>query len=264
MANHPNQGNQQEEAKSIIVSEIPEAGRVEVSIRGEILEIEEHSTEIQKIQDLSDKYSIVHVYINSPGGSLMTCIEMLNVLRGYTHKVTFAIGEASSAGFIIWSIGDIRVVDPYTILMNHRESYGNWGKTSQHLSMANVSDRIYESLYHDTVYPLLSDKEIETSLVSEVWIPATDMVERGHAITMDQYENPEIQIGTETIITTTVGSGADLKKIRFMYNPETKLYHIIKEPELSQYVVEDVNRFAYGLEEIFSLDDEDPQKADEE
>ena len=63
--------------KTIMVAEIPERKLVEVSIRGEIDEVFEYANEIATVQDLSVKYEHVVVYINSPGGSLMTCIDLM-------------------------------------------------------------------------------------------------------------------------------------------------------------------------------------------
>jgi GTP cyclohydrolase I len=40
------------------------------------------------------KYEHVVVYINSPGGSLMTCIDLMAALKLYKLITTIAIGEA--------------------------------------------------------------------------------------------------------------------------------------------------------------------------
>jgi ATP-dependent protease ClpP protease subunit len=246
--------------KTIMVAEIPERKLVEVSIRGEIDEVFEYANEIATVQDLSVKYEHVVVYINSPGGSLMTCIDLMAALKLYKLITTIAIGEASSAGLILWSIGHIRVVDEYTIMMAHRESYGNYGKTSEHLAMAQTSNRIYERLYKDTVDPFLTKKEREQSQNTEVWIDALEMIKRGHAISLESYRNPTKQITSETIYTVVDTKTDD--EVSFVYNPSAELFiliddikyrkqdnHIFGVDNLNQYIIGQTKLQAYDMSE---------------
>ena len=243
-----------QELKTILVSEVPSKNCVEVSIRGSLLEVAEYSREIQMIYDLSKTYNQVVVSINSPGGSLMTCIDLIAALKSYDVCTTIAIGEAASAGFILWSIGDIRVVDKYTLLMSHRESYSMFGsKTREHLILAQVTNKVYERLYSDTADKLLTQEDIEQSKVTEVWIDGQYMIERGYAISMEDYNKPKRSVEVDSLFKVT-DSTNDVE-YTFIFDEDIDKFVLVSEINYvtvddSLVVIDDINNFVFNSENL--------------
>jgi ATP-dependent protease ClpP protease subunit len=237
--------------KSIVVSEVSEYHRVELFIRGQIDPVIEYSDELIKLQYLANKYSVLHVTINTPGGDLMTCLELLRIFKLYSHVVTIGIGEVASAGFILWSAGDIRVIDEYTILMIHRESFGNYGKTAEHLALANVSQVIYGRLYTNTVDKFMTPDEQYHSRISEVWIDAADMVNRGFAIFLSDFESPKRRIMDTTTLYHIDDEGVE--KV-IMYDELNSVYQFVTIEYTDEYI-NNLDSYIHSVESIKSIDD---------
>jgi ATP-dependent protease ClpP protease subunit len=248
------------EPTSLIISEIPEANRVEISIFGELEEPVEYAHELVMLNDLSKRYPICYVYINTPGGSLMTCLQLMSYIKNFSHVVTIATGEAASAGFILWSLGDVRVADSYTSFMAHRESFGSYGKTQQHLNISHASERLYTELYRDTVDKFLTEDEVRDSKVTEVWLTADDLINRGHAISMQTFTNPGLTIVNSKIF--TVVDNENNNELFFVYledeeHPDGGAFFMLSNYELSPYYVDNLTLFAAGAEHLKSTEDLD-------
>lgn len=244
--------------KSIVVTDVPELARVELFIRGPIGPVIEYSGELIKLQDLSSKYNVLYVTINTPGGDLMVTLELLRIFKLYQKIVTIGIGEVASAGFILWSAGTLKVLDEYAILMIHRESFGNFGKIAEHLALANVSETIYRRLYANTVDSLLTEDERTRSRISEVWIDALDMVKRGQCITINDFTNPTRRV-VDTI-TTYVLLNEKGEEEYLTLEPNSGVYVFIEAPgtdvddmytpymdKIGMYI-NDLDDYVYGLE----------------
>jgi ATP-dependent protease ClpP protease subunit len=232
--------------KSIVVSEVADLGRVELFIRGHIDSVIEYSDELIRLQDLSYKHGVLHVTINTPGGDLMTCLELLRMFKLYQRVVTIGIGEVASAGFILWSAGHLRVIDEYTILMIHRESFGNYGKTAEHLALANVSQVIYGRLYTNTVDKFMTEEEQYHSRISEVWIDALDMINRGFAISLADFETPKRKIVNTTTIYHIDDEGAEKFVV---YDEESSMYQFVTDIDYIGEYVENLENYMYDVEQ---------------
>ena len=65
----------------------------------------------------------IHLYINSPGGSLYDMWALIGImLMTDTPIYTYCTGYAMSAAFIIFICGDCRFISPYATLMSHQLS----------------------------------------------------------------------------------------------------------------------------------------------
>lgn len=139
-------------------------------------EIEEYLFIIKKLEDLSEKYNIIVVDINSSGGYMQTLTHLVNVIRKFDFVITCNSSVCLSAGFILWCLGDIRLCYPYSEFMWHRESWGMYNKTGAQKRYANHNEKIYEIFIKDIVSDVLTDEQIKLGEETEVWLLGDEMI----------------------------------------------------------------------------------------
>lgn len=171
----------------ILVTVNQRKNRVEVHIRGPFVPPHMVSTQIATLYEMSEQYETVLIYINSPGGSVDTLTELLSAFGRFQTIITVAAGRVSSAGFFLWASGHIRVVQKYTVLMAHRESYRFDGKTDQHIDFGVFTNKICGSMIEDLCGHLLTDDEKVRIKTTEVFLSDQDMIDRKKAITWSQF-----------------------------------------------------------------------------
>jgi len=149
-----------DDSKKFITMTTTEAtSTVTCFLRGEFVDAELCSDELTELYALSDRYDNLVLNINSAGGIVSTCVELIGITKLFNSVITIAVGEVQSAAFLLWMCGDLRVVHPYTTCMIHREGSGFYGKTNAHLDNAAHLDKLYSVMLHDIVCGVLTDEE---------------------------------------------------------------------------------------------------------
>lgn len=116
--------------------------------------------------DSLDKKEPIHIYINSPGGSVTAGLAILDTMRLVKSKVyTYCIGLAASMGAILLSSGDKRYIVPHAEVMIHQPLGGTKGQATdieiaaKHISrtkkilnsiLAETCNKSYEDVSRDT------------------------------------------------------------------------------------------------------------------
>ena len=116
--------------------------------------------------DSLGKEEPVHIYINSPGGSVTAGLAILDTMRLVKSKIyTYCIGLAASMGAVLLSSGDRRYIVPHAEVMIHQPLGGTRGQASdieiaaQHISrtkkllntiLAENCHKPYEDVSRDT------------------------------------------------------------------------------------------------------------------
>lgn len=178
----------QPKEKFILITENRELGRVEVHLRGEFPDSSDVGREMVGLYNLAEEYSQLVVYINSVGGHLSLCVELLSLFDKFDKVITVGAGIVASAGFLVWCAGDVRVVQSHTSFMAHRESWGSMGKTQTILDYAEHNDKIYTKMAHDVCQNILTEDEYQRSKTTEVFLTPDELVEnRGVAIWWDDF-----------------------------------------------------------------------------
>lgn len=173
---------------NFMVVENKKHNRIELNIRGEIPGPEKVADEIATLYQYAEEYGTLLIYINTPGGGLNTLIEILSAVNKFDCVITVGCGEVASAGFILWCSGDIRVVQPYTMFMAHRESYGGAiGKTDQHIEHAAHINQIGTRIITETCGDVLTENEIERCKYTEVFFSDQDVLEREACISWETF-----------------------------------------------------------------------------
>lgn len=81
--------------------------------------------------DSLGKEEPVHIYINSPGGSVTAGLAILDTMRLVKSKIyTYCIGLAASMGAVLLSSGDKRYIVPHAEVMIHQPLGGTKGQAS--------------------------------------------------------------------------------------------------------------------------------------
>ena len=116
--------------------------------------------------DSLGKEEPIHIYINSPGGSVTAGLAILDTMRLVKSKIyTYCIGLAASMGSILLSSGDKRYIVPHAEVMIHQPLGGTKGQATdieiaaKHISrtkevlnsiLAENCGRTYEEVSQDT------------------------------------------------------------------------------------------------------------------
>ena len=231
--------------KNIQVSEDSERGLAILKIYGSIDEPEEYIEELSKLDLLSKKFDVLEITLNSPGGNLNTTVDITSIITKFNYIVTIGKGEVASAAFMLWTMGDIRVVTDYSMYMAHRESYGMYGKTSEHRDAAATFGKVYEEMFEQCFGDLLTDKEKEIAERSETWISYKDLLDRPGVISYDDYIAPKNPYSIMELYTNEDGK-------MFMYDTENDFYRTVKV-EFTDEAISDMTEYLYGVTDIVKI-----------
>lgn len=232
-------------SKNIQISEDADREIVVLRIYGNIEEPEEYIEELAKLNNLSKKYDVLEIILNSPGGSINTTVDLASIISQFSYVVTIGKGEIASAAFMIWTMGDVRVVTNYSMYMAHRESYGMYGKTSEHRDAAKTFGKVYEEMFKECFDDILTDQEKIISERSEAWISYSDLLKRPRVISYDEYINPKNPYSIMDMYVT------DDNKT-FIYDKELDSY-VSVTMIMGDEVVSDMTEYLYGIAEITKL-----------
>jgi ATP-dependent protease ClpP protease subunit len=248
-------GMQQEQQLEFInITSDDKDSTVKVYLRGEFPPPELCASEMTTLSTLSDQFDTVEFYINSPGGSADTLIELITIKEKFKNSIGIVTGQASSAGSLLWASCDLRVVHDYASLMMHRESFIYGGKTKHHLDHARHSEELFGKMSVEIFADVLTEAELNEITHSELYFTAEQMIERG-AISYSQFlergsvEAREVSlvIYDEVVYMRSAVDG--------MLYPVTE-FNIDEETPLSEVSVK------YGLVEFEEDSDEDDDSLD--
>lgn len=164
-----------------------DGGMVKLTLHGLFDSVEENTRLISEIHAYADKYNIIEVWISSDGGMFTMLNEIIEALKQYQTVVTICNSTASSAGAMVWGLGHMRVVSPFTQLLWHRESYGFFGKTDQHEDQLEMNKKVFPILMNYCVGDILTPEEIDKARYTEIHKTGQEMIESGHAISFEDY-----------------------------------------------------------------------------
>lgn len=159
-------------------------------ISGEIIDgyDEDAGEEIKSTADIfrDELYSgegNISVWINSPGGDMVTGAQIYNLIKDYKGKVTIKIdGLAASAASVIAMAGDEVLMSPVSELMIHNPFSCAIGDSNEMKRAADMLNEVKESIIN--AYELkthLSRAKISRMMDDESWMNAYKAVNLGFA-----------------------------------------------------------------------------------
>jgi ATP-dependent protease ClpP protease subunit len=160
--------------------------RQTLMVYGDVQEGDE--VEIRTLFDgQEDEYQII---INTPGGSAFTCMSIaqhIKSLQDAGAKVTTEVaGMASSAGAIIWIMGDERIVHKHDMIMFHSVQFYDLvtGETIPEHELSEGDILIKDTLNSFMVERLtkvIGKKKAESMLEGENWLTGQQAFDMGLA-----------------------------------------------------------------------------------
>ena len=151
----------------------PIARRIVIRINSPIGEPDEWSEEVSAIQTATEN-DIIHIYINSPGGSVVDGLAIYDISKIIEAPIrTICIGLAASMGAVLMLMGNERCALKHSRLMFHEVSGGAVGK----LSDLKIQFKLAEDLQKD-IYAIIKDKtqleNIDIILEKDNWFTSEE------------------------------------------------------------------------------------------
>lgn len=125
----------------------------------------------------------IDLYINSPGGSVFEGVTIYNLLVAHPATVNVhVLGLAASISSVIMLAGDKVEIAENAMVMIHDPSAAVWGKAEQMRQVADVLDKITESIVntYETRTKLTRD-QLRAAMAAETYYTADEAVANGFA-----------------------------------------------------------------------------------
>ena len=134
----------------------------------------------------------IHLRINSPGGDVFDGRAMATALREHKARViTHVDGLAASAASFIALAADEVEISHGAMFMIHRASTFLWGNSEDVRKVADVLDKIDDSLVAEYARETGQDEEqVREWMTAETWFTAEESVEFGFADRLAEVATP--------------------------------------------------------------------------
>lgn len=135
--------------------------------------------DIRLFLDDLDPNKDLNIYINSGGGNVFAGITIYNMLKRHKgYKTVYVDGVAASIASVIALAGDRVVIPSNAFMMIHKPWGGLAGNADELREMANVLDRIQESIlsiYQENLREGVDLSEIEEMVNKETWLSGQEV-----------------------------------------------------------------------------------------
>lgn len=145
-------------------------------------EIGEASSFLDLINTLktAEEHDTIFIYLNTPGGSLQTTVQILSAMRRCAATVVTCLeGEVCSAGTLLFLAGKQHIVNPNCTFMIHNYSQWLGGKGNEVALRVKYSEQYFKKLAMDLYNGFLSEEEIEAVIEGkDYWMESEEVIER--------------------------------------------------------------------------------------
>ena len=123
---------------------------------------------------------IIKIHINSPGGDLLTTIQLMRALSETSATVICSVeGECMSAATMIFLQADIVEVSEHSMFMFHNYSGGTFGKGGEMIDQLQHERKWSEGLLREVYADFLSEDEITSILDNrDIWLDGKEILAR--------------------------------------------------------------------------------------
>lgn len=124
---------------------------------------------------------IIHLHINSFGGSVLAALATIDTMRTLKSKVyTYVDGGAASAATLISCVGSKRLIGEHSYMLIHQvrgESGGKLEEMEDEIINTRQFMQMIKNLYKK--HTKLKEKKMDELLKSDLWIDAKTCLEYG-------------------------------------------------------------------------------------
>lgn len=157
-------------------------------ISEEIGSAENYVQMIHCIRNASENDTVV-LYLNTPGGSLYTGVQIINAIKTSPAKVVAAIdGLVASLGTLIFLAADEYMVHDNCMFMIHNYSGFTFGKGNEQAAQLAATMNWFNKLAADLYIPFLTEQELVNVVNGQdIWLDSDSVKERlVHMVKMRQ------------------------------------------------------------------------------
>lgn len=131
----------------------------------------------------AEEHDTIFIYLNTPGGSLRTTVQILSAMRQCQAMVVTCLeGEVCSAGTLIFLAGKKHVVNANCTFMIHNYSQWLGGKGNEVALRVKYSEQYFKKLALDLYNGFLSEEEIQSVIEGkDYWMDSEEVIERLNA-----------------------------------------------------------------------------------
>lgn len=227
-----------------------------VAIRGVI----DFQSEAQFINDiLSIKGKTIYIHINSPGGSVTSGNNMIQVMESLIQngKQIICIADfAASMGFVLFQSCPTRYVMDHSIIMQHQMSLGVEGPIEQVRTLFNLIEKFNKKAQKMQALRLnMGTTEFQDKIKHDWWLYSEEIIEENAA---DAMVNVLCDFNTDKSYNIT-------KQVLFWeVNIEFSLCPLIRKPRKISINVEEININKKLIELVDNNFKENPYSFDKE
>jgi hypothetical protein len=140
---------------------------------------EEYTDWFDVIRNCSEN-DIIKIHINSPGGNLLTTIQLMRALAECQGTIICSVeGECMSAATMIFLQADMVEVSDHSMFMFHNYSGGTFGKGGEMMDQLKYESVWSENLLRSVYQDFLSEEEIDMMLNNkDLWMNGEEVTER--------------------------------------------------------------------------------------
>lgn len=129
---------------------------------------------------LAEPHDQIYIYLNTPGGSLATTIQIISAMKQSQATVTTVIeGDVASAGTLIFLSGDEFIINDHCSFMIHNYSHGPYGKGHEVAQRVKFTEEHYSQIMREIYKDFLTPEELEDVLNGrDLWLNSEQVLER--------------------------------------------------------------------------------------
>lgn len=149
-------------------------------ITGDIEEEVDRYIEMINTLKTAEAHDQIYIYLNTPGGSVATTIQIVSAIsQSPAHVTTVIEGEVCSAGTLIFLAGHDYIVNDHCTMMIHNYSHGPVGKGGEVKSQVDYSERYFKKLAEHFYEDFLTPEEIRAVCDDrDFWFDSEEIMER--------------------------------------------------------------------------------------
>lgn len=145
----------------------------------DIGDAEQYTDWLDTIRNCSEQ-DVVKIHINSPGGQLLTTIQIIRALQETAATVICSVeGQCMSAATLIFLHADLVEVSEHSMFMFHNYSGGTFGKGGEMMDQLKYEAAWSEKMFRDIYEDFLTEEEIQSMLNNrDIWMTGEEVTER--------------------------------------------------------------------------------------